>query len=84
MTRYERVKAAIHHESPDHTPSCIHLAGDGIAAYMDKLYDRYTDEHLRKLHRDGILSHHHATYYGMGNHVLTVGCPRWSWRRNVC
>ena len=43
MTRCERVKAAIRHQTPDHTPSCIHLAGDGIAAYMDRLYDRYTD-----------------------------------------
>ena len=79
MNRYERVKAAIRHQTPDHTPSCIHLAGSGVTRYMDRLYDRYTDEWLRKLHRDGVLSHHHATYYGMGNHVLVLGCPWWGW-----
>ena len=79
MTRCERVKTAIAHKTPDHIPSCIHLAGDGIAAYMDRLYDRYTNERLRTLHKEGLLSQHHATYYGMGNHVLTVGCPWWGW-----
>ena len=79
MTRYERVKAAICHETADHVPSCIHLAGDGAAAYMDRLYDRYTDQRIRDLCRKGKLSRQHATYYGMGNHVLPVGCPWWGW-----
>jgi uroporphyrinogen decarboxylase len=79
MNRCERVKAAIRHKTPDRIPSCIHLAGDGMAAYADRLYDHYTDERLRRLHREGILSHQHATYYGMGNHVLPVGCPWWGW-----
>lgn len=79
MTRYERVKAALAHKEADKVPSCIHLAGDGLEKYAQRLYDKYTDENLRRLHREGKLSFQHAMYYGMGNHVLTVGCPWWDW-----
>lgn len=79
MTRYERVEAAINHQPTDHIPSCIHLADDGYAAYVNRLYDRYTDEHIRDLHKKGKLSQQHAIYYGMSNHVLPVGCPWWGW-----
>ncbi|MBE6614640.1 MAG: hypothetical protein E7631_04965 [Ruminococcaceae bacterium] len=79
MTRCERVKAALAHKNADKVPSCIHLAGDGLQAYSDRLYRRYTDESLRRLHEEGKISFQHAMYYGMGNHVLTVGCPWWGW-----
>ncbi|MBR5445581.1 MAG: hypothetical protein IKV57_05640 [Clostridia bacterium] len=79
MTRYERVKAALAHRDADKVPSCIHLAGDGLELYSRRLYDQYTDERLRRLHTEGKLSFQHAMYYGMGNHVLTVGCPWWNW-----
>ena len=79
MTRYERVKAAIAHKTPDKMPSCIHLAGDGHAAYDARLFDRYTDDRLKSLVAEGKLSREHAMYYGMGNHVLTVSCPWWGW-----
>ncbi len=79
MTRCERVKAAIAHKSADKIPSCIHLALDGLDRYSEKLYEKYTNEELRSLHREGKLSFQHAMYYGMGNHILTVGCPWWDW-----
>ncbi|MBQ3177465.1 MAG: hypothetical protein IJB52_06565 [Clostridia bacterium] len=79
MTRYERVKAAIAHQNIDTVPSCIHLAGDGLQLYSQKLYDKYTDANLRALCEAGKISKQHAMYYGMGNHVLTVSCPWWSW-----
>lgn len=79
MTRYERVKAAMSHKDADKVPVCIHLAGDGLENYSQKLYDKYTDETLRKLCEEGKISFQHAMYYGMGNHVLTVGCPWWDW-----
>ena len=53
MTRYERVKAAIAHQIPDRIPSCIHLAGDGKAAYADRLYEKYTDDRLKSLVAEG-------------------------------
>jgi len=79
MTRYERVKAAIAHRNIDTVPSCIHLAGDGLKVYSQRLYDKYTDENLRALCEAGKISKQHAMYYGMGNHVLTVSCHWWSW-----
>ncbi|MBQ3591146.1 MAG: hypothetical protein II979_04335 [Clostridia bacterium] len=79
MTRYERVKAAIAHQNTGTVPSCIHLAGDGLQLYSQRLYDKYTDENLRALCESGKISRQHAMYYGMGNHVLTVGCPWWNW-----
>ena len=80
MTRYERVKAAIEHRSPDRTPSCIHLAGDGQKAYFERLYDRYVDDELREKQKAGLISYSNAIYYGIGNHVLPVGCPWWGWK----
>lgn len=79
MTRCERVKAAIAHREADKIPSCIHLAGDGWEKYSDRLFDRYVNDDLRQLCLDGKLSRQHAIYYGMGNHVLGVGCPWWDW-----
>lgn len=79
MTRYDRVKAAIAHKEADKIPSCIHLAGDGWQKYSDKLFERYTDDKLRQLYTEGKISRQHAIYYGMGNHVLGVGCPWWDW-----
>ena len=79
MTRNQRVKAAIAHQTPDRIPSCIHLAGDGKAAYADRLFEKYTDDRLQSLVAEGKLSREHAMYYGMGNHVLTVSCPWWNW-----
>lgn len=79
MTRCERVKAAISHRVPDKIPSCIHLARDGWQVHSDKLYERYTDEHLQKLCSEGKISRQHAIYYGMGNHVLALNCPWWKW-----
>ena len=79
MTRRELVKETIAHRETGRIPSCIHLAGDGKQKYSDLLYERYTDENLRKLAGDGIISREHAMYYGIGNHVLTVSCPWWSW-----
>jgi len=79
MTRCERVKTAISHRDADKIPSCIHLAGDGLQQYANRLYDQFTDERLRKLCAEGKISRQHAMYYGMGNHVLTVSCPWWGW-----
>ncbi|MBR4896331.1 MAG: hypothetical protein IKZ41_07880, partial [Clostridia bacterium] len=80
MTRYERVKAALAHRTPDRVPSCIHLAGDGQQAYFGKLYDRYVTGELREKQKAGLISYANAIYYGMGNHVLPVGCPWWGWK----
>ena len=79
MTRRELVKNALAHREADRIPLCIHLAGDGMQAYGDRLYERYTNPELRALADAGILSRQHAMYYGMGNHVLAVGCPWWGW-----
>ena len=80
MTRCERVKAALAHRTPDRTPSCIHLAGDGQQAYFGKLYERYVTGELREKQKAGLISYGSAVYYGMGNHVLPVGCPWWGWK----
>lgn len=67
------------HKSADKTPSCIHLARDGLTAYSDKLFDKYVTDDLKELCAQGKISRQHAMYYGMGNHVLTVNCPWWKW-----
>lgn len=79
MTRYELVKSAMAHNQADRVPSCIHLAGDGWAKYADQLFDRYVTGDILKLFEEEKLSRQHAIYYGMGNHVLCVGCPWWDW-----
>ena len=79
MTRRELTAESIAHRDSGKIPSCIHLAGDGKQKYADLLYDRYTTDKLRKLSEEGKISREHAMYYGMGNHVLTVGCPWWNW-----
>jgi len=79
MTRRERVKAALAHQTADKVPSCIHLAGDGWKKYDDKLYEKYVSGELKELCEQGKISRRHAICYGMGNHVLTVNCPWWKW-----
>ena len=79
MTRCERVKAAIAHRETDRVPSCIHLAGDGQEAHFDRLYKEYVSDDLKAKVETGELSREHAIYYGIGNHVLVLGCPWWGW-----
>jgi hypothetical protein len=49
MTRRERVKAAIAHQTPDKTPVFIHLAPDGLHTYNDRLWEKYGREDMRRL-----------------------------------
>ena len=79
MTRYERVKKAIAHQTPDKCPSCIHLTGDGQELYTDKLFDLYANDDIKQKYEEGKLSKLHATNYAIGNHVLALGCPWWDW-----
>lgn len=79
MTRYERVKAAIAHRTPDKLPSCIHLAGDGREKYYDMLFDKYVKGDILQKYNDGKIGETHAINYAIGNHVLAVGCPWWDW-----
>lgn len=79
MTRIEKVKAAIAHQTTPGIPSCIHLDGDGQKKYFDQLFEKYVQGELRQKYEAGLLSKTHAIYYGIGNHVLTVGCPWWDW-----
>lgn len=79
MKRMEKVKAAIAHQPLADIPSCIHLDGDGLKKYGDRLFERYVKGKLLEKYQNGFLSRTHAMYYGMGNHVLTVNCPWWDW-----
>ena len=79
MTRRERVKAAIAHQTTDKIPSCIHLARDGWEKYGDMLFEKYVNGDLKSLCAEGKISRSHAICYGMGNHVLAVSPPWWSW-----
>ena len=79
MKRMEKVKAAIAHQPLADIPSCIHLDGDGLKKYGDRLFERYVKGELLEKYQKGFLSRTHAMYYGIGNHVLTVNCPWWDW-----
>ncbi len=80
MTRYERVKCALAHKTPDRAPSAFLITHEGQKKYFGRLYEEYVTGDLRELHRAGILSYRSAIYYGIGNHVIPVDCPWWGWK----
>ena len=81
MTRRERVKAAIAHQTPDKIPVFIHLAYDALCAYGPKLWDKYGKEDMRRLHEEGKLEYRNALYYSTGNHVCFLeNFPWWGWK----
>lgn len=81
MTRRERVKAAIRHQTPDKTPVFIHLAYDALVAYNDRLWERYGREDMRRLRDEGKIENRNALYYSMGNHVCFLeNFPWWWWK----
>ncbi len=80
MTRRERVKAAINHQTPDKTPVFIHLAPDALGAYGEALWARYGREDMGKLRDEGKIEYRNALYYSMGSHVcLLENFPWWWW-----
>ena len=81
MTRRERVKAAIKHQTPDKTPVFIHLAPDAWGPYGDALWERYGRADMRRLRDEGKIENRNALYYSMGSHVcLLENFPWWQWR----
>jgi hypothetical protein len=81
MTRRERVKAAINHQTPDKTPVFIHLAPDALHAYGEALWERYGREDMRRLRDEGKIENRNALYYSMGSHVcLLENFPWWWWK----
>ena len=81
MTKRERVRAAIAHQTADKVPTFFHLAPDGLRKYGERLWDRYGREDMRKLHAEGRIEYRNALYYGMGNHVaLLENFPWWDWK----
>jgi uroporphyrinogen decarboxylase len=81
MTRRERVKAAIAHQTPDKTPVFIHLAPDGLHTYNDRLWEKYGREDMRRLRDEGKLENRNALYYSTGNHVCFLeNFPWWGWK----
>ena len=81
MTRRERVKAAIAHQTPDKVPTFFHLAPDGLEAYNDRLWERYGTDEMRKLRDEGKIENRNALYYSMGNHVCFLeNFPWWWWK----
>ncbi|MCR4905725.1 MAG: hypothetical protein K6A33_06550 [Clostridiales bacterium] len=81
MTRRERVKAAIRHETPDKTPTFFHLAPDGLQKYGEPLWERYGREDMRKLHAEGKLGYRNSLYFSLGNHVCFLeNFPWWDWK----
>ena len=83
MTRRERVKAAIAHQTPDKVPVFFHLACDALSAYYDRLWERYGREDMRRLRDEGKIEYRNALYYSMGNHVCFLENFPWWWWKNL-
>ena len=53
MTKRERVRAAIAHQSPDKIPTFFHLAPDGLDKYGESLMERYGKPDMKRLRGEG-------------------------------
>jgi len=79
MDKRELVKRTINHENVGKVPSCIHLAGDGIEKYTDRLYDRYVTPIAKKLYDANKISKYDAVRISIDNDVMYAFCPWWGW-----
>ncbi|MFA6948261.1 MAG: uroporphyrinogen decarboxylase family protein [Eubacteriales bacterium] len=79
MTNFEAVKTAITHKSSAHVPYAINLAADGADAYAERLISEYASEKIKNDYKEGRLNRSEAYSLAIGNHMLNIGCPWWSW-----
>lgn len=79
MTRRELILSAIRHEASAKTPYMIPLTGLGYEAYGEQLMKDYPDERVQEDYAKGRLSLHEAVSLSVGNHMLYVNCPWWTW-----
>jgi len=81
MTKRERVRAAIAHQSPDKIPTFFHLAPDGLDKYGESLMERYGRADMKRLLGEGKIDYRNALYFSMGNHVCFLeNFPWWDWK----
>jgi uroporphyrinogen decarboxylase len=79
MLKVDCVKKALRHEQDSHVPYAINLTGQGYDIYGDRLLETYASEQIMQDYRAGIFSKAQAVSLAIGNHMLYVYAPWWSW-----
>lgn len=81
LTKRERVKRAIEHKETESIPYSINFTGDGIDIYGEHLISDYADEQIKSDHKNGMLSLSEALSIGIGNDLVYVYPPWWTWHQ---
>ena len=79
MMKRDYMKEAIAHRSPARVPFMIHLTGDAMGLYGDRLLDEYQNSDAIKAMREGRISKAQAVNLSIGNYGIGVSGPWWDW-----
>ncbi|MFO7637385.1 MAG: uroporphyrinogen decarboxylase family protein, partial [Clostridia bacterium] len=80
MEKKEMVVAALHHQETGKVPYCIYFTTAAVEKYGERLESDFLDSELKSAVREGFLSFREALSVGMGNHVVALTLPWWSWK----
>lgn len=81
MNKKELTVSALRHMASPKTPYAINLTGDGYSAYGQRLLDDYPNPQVHADLQAGRISFTEAVQLAIGNHVLYVSPPWWSWHK---
>lgn len=79
MTRREMIKNALAHKPQEAVPYAINLTVEGYDAYGDRLLEQYATPKILQDYRDGWLTKEQAVSLAIGNCMLYVYAPWWTW-----
>lgn len=79
MTKREAVKQALKCSGKGPVPYSIQLTYEGRQAYGEQLITEFADEKIKKDYREGRLNLRDAYNLAIGNYILYLDPPWWSW-----
>lgn len=79
MTKYELIKKTLKHEVERPVPYAINLTGEAYNLHADRLLQDYANVQVMADYKSGIISREQAVSLAIGNHMLYVSVPWWTW-----
>ena len=79
MHKREYMKESIAHRAPARVPFMIHLTGDAMELYGDRLLEEYPNPDALKAMEEGHITRAQAINLSIGNYGIGVSGPWWDW-----
>jgi uroporphyrinogen decarboxylase len=79
LNKTDRIKEALRHENTGYVPYAINFTKEAMDLYGERILQDYADKRVKADYKSGLLNLSEAVSLGIGNHILYVYAPWWSW-----